>query len=174
MESVLLLNATFEPLQTITIQRAVNLLLMGKVEAVEGVARRLRTPSTIFEVPSVLRLRHYVNVPQRGVSWSKRGVLKRDQYTCIYCDAKIGQQHGKYVYIKSDFTVDHIIPRSRGGRNTWSNTACACYQCNQRKGNRTSHEAGMRLRFEPKRPRVNYLVVGGSVPDEWKKYFRIG
>jgi 5-methylcytosine-specific restriction endonuclease McrA len=174
MESVLLLNITYEPIQTISIQRAVNLLLMGKVEAVEGIARRLRTPSTIFEVPSVLRLTHYVNVPQRGVSWSKRGILKRDQYTCVYCGVQIGQQHGHHAYIKSDFTVDHIIPRSRGGRNTWSNTACACYQCNQRKGNRTNHEAGMRLRFEPKRPRVNYLIVSGSVPDEWKKYLRIG
>jgi 5-methylcytosine-specific restriction endonuclease McrA len=173
MESVLLLNVTYEPLQMITIQRAVNLLLTGKVEAVEGVARKLRTPSTIFEVPSVLRLTRFVNVPQRGVSWSKRGILRRDGYTCVYCGIGPGGVSRGRTLKREDFTVDHIIPRSRGGRNTWSNCACACYSCNQRKGNRTAHEAGMRLLFEPKRPRVNYLVVSGSVPDEWKKYFRI-
>ena len=173
MESVLLLNVSYEPLQMISIRRAVNLLLTGKVEAVEGVARKLRTPNIIFEVPSVLRLTRYVNVPLRGASWSKQGVLKRDQFTCVYCAAKIGGQRGNHVYVRADFTVDHIIPRSRGGRNTWGNTACACYHCNQRKGNRTAHEAGMRLLFEPKRPRVNYLVVTSSLPDEWKKYFRI-
>ena len=173
MESVLLLNVTYEPLQMISIQRAVNLLLTGKVEAVEGTARRLRTPSTIFEVPSVIRLTRFVNVPQRNVSWSKRGILRRDSYTCIYCGVQPGEtKHGRLLS-REDFTVDHIIPRSRGGRNTWGNTACACYTCNQRKGSRIAHEAGMRLLFEPKRPRVNYLVVSGNVPDEWKKYFRI-
>lgn len=172
MESVLLLNMSYEPLQMISIRRAVNLLLTGKVEAVEGIVRKLRTPSTIFEVPSVIRLTRYVNVPQRGVSWSKRGVLRRDQFTCIYCGVQIGQHRYNRVYARHDFTVDHIIPRSRGGRNTWSNTACACYHCNQRKGSRTAHEAGMKLRFEPKRPRVNYFVVSGAFPDEWRKYFR--
>jgi 5-methylcytosine-specific restriction endonuclease McrA len=173
MENVLLLNATYEPLQMISIQRAVNLLLTGKVEAVEGIARQLRTPSTIFEVPSVIRLTRFVNVPQRNVSWSKRGILRRDGYTCIYCGLQPGQvKHGRPL-TREDFTVDHIIPRSRGGRNTWGNTACACYTCNQRKGSRSAHDAGMKLLFEPKRPRVNYLVVSGNVPDEWKKYFRI-
>jgi 5-methylcytosine-specific restriction endonuclease McrA len=173
MESVLLLNVTYEPVQMISVRRAVNLLLTGKVEAVEGVAQRLRTPNIIFEVPSVLRLTRYINVPQRGASWSKHGVLKRDQFTCIFCGVQIGEQRGGRNYNRADFTVDHIIPRSRGGLNTWSNTACACYYCNQRKGSRTAHEAGMRLLFEPKRPRVNYLVVASSLPEEWKKYFRI-
>jgi 5-methylcytosine-specific restriction endonuclease McrA len=173
MESVLLLNVTYEPLQMISIQRAVNLLLTGKVEAVEGIARKLRTPNTIFEVPSVIRLTRFVNVPQRNVSWSKRGILRRDSYTCIYCGLQPGEKKQGRLLSREDFTVDHIIPRSRGGRNTWGNTACACYTCNQRKGSRTAHEAGMKLLFEPKRPRVNYLVVSGNVPDEWKKYFRI-
>lgn len=173
MDSVLLLNATYEPLQMISVRRAVKLLLAGKVEAVEGIAHRLFTPGAVFEVPSVMRLTYYVNVPQRGVAWSKRGVLKRDGYTCIYCGAQGGHvQHGRHL-TRQDFTVDHIIPRSRGGRNTWGNTACACFTCNQRKGNRTAHEAGMRLRFEPKLPRVNYLIVSGHVPDEWKKYLRV-
>ena len=77
------------------------------------------------------------------------------------------------VLTKADFTVDHIIPRSRGGKNTWGNTACACAACNRRKGNRTPHEAGMRLLWEPKTPRVDYLVLWGDIPASWKVYLRM-
>jgi 5-methylcytosine-specific restriction endonuclease McrA len=74
---------------------------------------------------------------------------------------------------KNDFTVDHLIPRSRGGKNTWGNTACACPLCNNRKGDRTPHEAGMVLRWEPKIPRVGYLVASGDVPAAWKVYLEV-
>nr|HID14785.1 HNH endonuclease [Anaerolineae bacterium] len=170
---VLLLNATYEPLRVIPVRRAVSLLMRGVVEGVEGVAARLRTPSTVFEVPSVLRLRYYVNVPQRGAVWSRRGVLARDGYTCVYCGARVGERRRGRVLSRADFSVDHLIPRSRGGGSTWGNTACACRWCNGRKGNRMPHEAGMRLRWEPKTPRVNYLVVSGEVPAEWKVYLRV-
>lgn len=170
---VLLLNVTYEPLRVISVRRAVSLLMRGVVEGVEGVAARLRTPSAVFEVPSVLRLRYYVNVPRRGAVWSQRGVLARDGYTCVYCGARAGEGHHGRLLSRADFTVDHMIPRSRGGGNTWGNTACACRWCNGRKGNRTPHEAGMRLRWEPKTPRVNYLVVSGEVPAEWKVYLRV-
>ncbi len=170
---VLLLNATYEPLRVIPVQRAVSLLLRGVAEGVEGVAARLRTPSTVFEVPSVLRLRYYVNVPRRGAVWSRRGVLVRDKYTCIYCGIRLGERHHGRVLTRADFTVDHLIPRSRGSGNTWGNTACACRWCNHRKADRTPHEAGMRLLWEPKTPRVNYLVVSGEVPAEWRVYLRV-
>jgi len=171
--AVLLLNASYEPLRVISARRAVNLLLRGVAEGVEGIAARFRTPTTVFEVPSVIRLRYYVNVPQRGATWSRRGVLNRDRYTCIYCGARPGDRRGGHMLTRSDFSVDHIIPLSRGGKSVWGNTACACRRCNQRKGNRTPHEAGMRLRWEPKRPRVNYLVLSGDVPEEWKVYLRV-
>lgn len=170
---VLLLNASYEPLHLITVQRAVNLMLAGKARAVEGIAARLRTPRTVFEVPAVLSLKYYVNVPRRGVAYSRRAVLERDGWTCIYCDARPGDRRQGRVLVKADFTVDHIVPRSRGGRNTWTNTACACYQCNQRKADLTPHEMGMTLRFAPRMPRANYLVIGGRVPREWKKYIEI-
>ncbi|HEY68009.1 MAG: HNH endonuclease [Chloroflexi bacterium] len=170
---VLLLNATYEPLRVISTRRAVSLLMRGVAEGVEGVAARLRTPSTVFEVPSVLRLRYYVNVPQRGATWSRRGVLARDDYTCVYCGVRVGERRHGRILTRADFSVDHLIPRSRGGSSTWGNTACACRWCNGRKGNRTPHEAGMRLRWEPKTPRVNYLVVSGEVPAEWKVYLRM-
>lgn len=168
MSAVLLLNASYQPLRIISVKQAVNLMLRGVVEGVEGVAARLRTPTTVFVVPSVLRMRYYVNAPQRGAVWSRRGVLKRDGYTCIYCGAQVGG-----ALTANDFTVDHIVPRSRGGKSTWGNTACACLRCNHRKGDRLPHEAGMKLLFEPKTPRVNYAVLTGSIPQEWKVYLRI-
>jgi len=82
---------------------------------------------------------------------------------------------GKNTIInKSDFTIDHILPRSRGGRDTWSNTACACSGCNHRKGARLPHEAGMKLRWEPKIPRTSYLVIAlGTGPAVWKRYVEV-
>jgi 5-methylcytosine-specific restriction endonuclease McrA len=175
MTNVLLLNASYEPLRIISVRRAVGLLMRGVAEGVAaaGVAARLRTPSTVFTVPSVLRLRYYVSVPQRGATWSRRGVLKRDGYTCIYCGAGVGERRNGRAIARADFTVEHLIPRSRGGRSTWGNTACACRWCNHRKADRTPHEAGMRLRWEPKTPRVNYVVASGDVPDEWRIYLRV-
>jgi len=170
---VLLLNVTYEPLRVISTRRAVSLLMRGVAEGVEGVVARLRTPSTVFEVPSVLRLRYYVNVPRRGATWSRRSVLARDGYTCVYCGVRAGQRHHGRILTRADFGVDHLIPRSRGGGGTWGNTACACRWCNGRKGNRTPHEAGMHLRWEPKTPRVNYLVASGEMPAEWKVYLRV-
>lgn len=172
--AVLLLNASYVPLRPITIRDAVDLMMRGVVDAVDGVAARLRTTTTILEVPRVLRLRYYVNVPQRGAEWSRRGVLTRDRYTCIYCGAHPGDRQRGLLLTRADFTVDHLIPRSRGGNNTWSNTACACCSCNHRKADRTPHEAGMKLLWEPKRPRTNYLVINGEVPEEWKVYIDLG
>jgi len=171
--AVLLLNASYVPLRSITIRTAVSLMMRGVVDAVDGVAARLRTPGMVFEVPSVLRLRYYVNVPRRGAVWSRRGVISRDRCTCVYCDASVGDKRKGKVLSRSDFTIDHLTPRSQGGGNTWSNTACACHWCNNRKADRTPHGAGMRLLWEPKRPRTNYLVANGDVPEEWKIYISV-
>jgi 5-methylcytosine-specific restriction endonuclease McrA len=169
---VLLLNgSTWEPLAVITVPRAVNLLLAGKAIAVEQSGKFLRSVRQQFPVPSVIALRSYINVPRRRAHWSRKGVLIRDGYTCIYCQAHPGTvKKGKMLH-KGDFTVDHITPRSKGGKDTWSNTACACYQCNHRKSDRLHHKAGMRLLWEPKTPRTSYLVIAvGNGPDVWKRY----
>lgn len=172
---VLLLNgSTWEPIDIISVPRAINLVLAKKAQIIEESGRFLRTVSTKFPVPSVIALRYYVNVPRRGARWSRRGVLARDNYTCVYCGARPGDvQRGK-ILRKQDFTVDHIIPRSRRGVDGWTNTACACYVCNHRKGCRLPSEAGMRLRWEPKTPRTSYLVISiGNGPEAWKKYIEI-
>lgn len=169
---VLLLNgSTWEPLSVITVPRAINLLLGGKAVVVEETGKFLRTVRESFPVPSVIALKSYVNVPRRRAHWSRKGVLMRDNYICIYCGVRPGSALKGRILGKSDFTVDHIVPRSRGGRDQWTNTACACSSCNHRKGNRLPHEAGMRLRWEPKTPRTSYLVIAvGSGPDAWKRY----
>ncbi|MBN1963018.1 MAG: HNH endonuclease [Anaerolineae bacterium] len=172
---VLLLNgSTWEPLAVISIPRAINLLLADKAVVIEDSGRVLRTVRTRFPVPSVIALKRYINVPRRHASWSRKGILARDEFTCIYCGVRPGSVVRGKVLTKRDFTVDHILPRSKGGKDTWTNTACACYACNHRKGGRTANEAGMKLRWEPKIPRTSYIViVMGSGPDSWKKYIEV-
>jgi 5-methylcytosine-specific restriction endonuclease McrA len=171
---VLLLNASYEPLTVISVRRAVALLLRERVDAVTDEAQMLHSAQQSLEVPVVLRLRRYVNVPRRGAGWTRVGVLRRDGYRCIFCGVAAGDRRGGRPLDHGDFTIDHIIPRSRGGKNTWGNTACACYVCNQRKRDRTPNEMGMPLLWEPKTPRVNYFVLSGEVPDAWTFYLRTG
>lgn len=172
---VLLLNgSSWEPLAVITVQRAINLLLAEKAVVVEQTGKFLRTVRDQFEVPSVIALKTYINVPRRKSHWSRKGVLVRDNYTCIYCGVRLGSNQKGKVLTKKDFTIDHIIPRSKGGRDTWSNTACACARCNHRKSDRLHNEAGMKLRWEPKTPRTSYLVIAlGSGPEVWKRYVEL-
>jgi len=169
---VLLLNGrTWEPLSVISIPRAINLLLAEKAVVIEQTGEFLRSVGDRFPIPSVIALRGYINVPRRKAHWSRRGVLVRDNYTCIYCHVQPGGYVKGKMLTKSDFTVDHIIPKSRAGKDVWTNTACACYHCNHRKGDRLPHEAGMKLAWEPKTPRTSYLVIAiGSGPEGWKRY----
>ncbi len=172
---VLLLNGqSWEPLSIISIPRAINLILAEKAVVVEQSGDFVRTVRDRFPIPSVIALRSYVNVPRRQAHWSRRGVLVRDSYTCIYCQATPGTVTKPKLLAKSDFTVDHIIPKSKGGKDTWGNTACACYQCNHRKGDRLAHEAGMKLMWEPRTPRTSYLVIAiGSGNDSWRRYIEV-
>lgn len=164
---VLLLNGNYTPIRIISIRKAVELMLRKTVTAVDGVAAVLRTPSSDFTVPSILRLKVYTSVPDKRVRVNKRNVLRRDNYTCGYCGVTV-EEIGK-----DKLTVDHIKPRARGGKDTWGNLITACWPCNHRKGAKFPHEAGMKLRWEPKTPRTNYLVIGGNIPEEWKIYVKV-
>ncbi len=140
---VLLLNATFEPLAVVTAKRAVLLMLSGKAEcvqaALEGGAFRSENLSII--APSVMRLSRYVRVPYRpSVPMTRAGVLRRDGRFCAYC--------GK----RAD-TIDHVVPRSRGGTHSWENCVAACRACNSRKADRLLSELGWTLRVPPSAPR---------------------
>lgn len=136
---VLVLNADLGPLHRVSLKHAVRMLFRQVAEVHEAQPDRL---IGIYPVPTVVRLVRYVATHWRwtaGPAWSKSGVMKRDGRRCGYCAGAAD-------------TVDHILPRSRGGRNTWKNTVAACYRCNQAKGHRTPAEAGMRLLVKPAAP----------------------
>jgi len=169
--SVLLVNRNYQPLERCDVKRAVSLILRERAEEAynSGIAAELKTPSGTYLVPNVLRLTHYSKVPKLDASWSKRNVLRRDNYTCIYCGVTMDDG-----LARQEFTMDHIIPKSKGGRNSWMNTACACHDCNNRKADRTPEQAGMKMRWLPRTPRTSYLIArGGETPDEWKIYLEV-
>jgi 5-methylcytosine-specific restriction endonuclease McrA len=163
-QRVLVLNASYEPLQLISTRRAVVLLLQDKAEMVEAAQQRLRALSKSFIIPLVIRLTRYIRIPRRlRLPCSRRGVLARDRDTCQYC----GQQPGR-----SQLTVDHILPRSRGGPTTWDNVVTACRECNHRKGGRTPEEASMILMTVPRQPQYVAFALLGELErhDVWRKY----
>jgi 5-methylcytosine-specific restriction endonuclease McrA len=164
MSGVLVLNASYEPLHIVSLKRAVVLLLKEKAEIVEAAERTLRAAQGEYPMPLVIRLVTYVRIPHRlMLPLNRRNVFARDQYTCQYC----GRQPAR-----ARLTLDHVLPRSRGGELTWENIVTACAVCNQRKGNRLPHECGMELLRKPFRPR--YMAVAflseAQVHDVWAKY----
>lgn len=173
---VLLLDRTGRPFRVITVRQAIEIMLRldengdPPVLPIDGTAARLRTVDDVFDVPSVLMLRVYHNAPRQSVPFTRRNVFRRDNWQCVYCGKRVGDldEEGRPLK-RSDFTIEHIIPMSRGGKTTWSNVACCCAKCNNRKGCRTPHEAGMTMQFEPKKPRGKVLVL--ECRDEWRIYF---
>jgi 5-methylcytosine-specific restriction endonuclease McrA len=159
---VLVLNASYEPLNVCTVRRAVVLILKEKAELVERGERRLRSESCTFPRPVVIRLVTYVRVPRDSARRriTRRAVFARDSWTCQYCGTN------------SHLTVDHVIPRSRGGPSSWDNIVTSCAPCNRRKGARTPADAGMHPRSKPKAPgpTVFIRVAAPVVPDAWQPY----
>jgi 5-methylcytosine-specific restriction endonuclease McrA len=161
MSKVLVLNASYEPLNITSWRRAIVLLLKGKAESLE---QNGHTVYRDLPLPSVIRLRQYVRVPYKEIPLTRRNILERDHHTCQYCHYK-GEQ----------LTLDHVIPRSRGGGDTWENLVTACVRCNVNKGNRTPKEASMLLRAQPRRPysSLHFELLKhtrGNHNQEWRKY----
>ncbi|WP_235204179.1 HNH endonuclease [Deinococcus sp. RL] len=162
---VLVLNASYEPLHVTSVKRAITLVQYGVAEVLELGGDVVRSPSTVLRVPSVIRLRRYVRRPRvHPVPFNRRNVLRRDTYTCQYCGSS------------QDLTLDHVLPRSRGGRHSWDNVTTACRPCNQRKGNRTPDEAGMPLRSRPLAPTFGVYAHGQFAhwQPEWATYIGQG
>jgi 5-methylcytosine-specific restriction endonuclease McrA len=166
MSSVLVLNASYEPLHVVSVRRAVVLLLKEKASLVEAAESTLRSERLAVPTPLVIRLVTYVRIPHRWrLPVSRRGILARDAYTCQYCGAQPG---------RGALTVDHVIPRAQGGAKSWENLVAACAPCNRRKGGRRPIEAGMRLRARPMRPRYVALafIETGRQNEAWQKYLQ--
>ena len=158
---VLVLNQNYEPLTVTRAQRAVVLVVLGKAEIVERYDAEIRSPSRAVPVPSVVRLSFYIRAPRTEVALTRRNVLKRDRYACQYCGARTGPM-----------TTDHVVPRSLGGADSWTNLVCACIRCNNRKGSRTPEQADMALARPPRRPhRYTQITLYSAIPDRrWRPY----
>lgn len=138
MQKVLLLNASYEPLNICSWKRAVVLLLKGKAIEVEHNGKQICPDMAL---PLVIRLQHYISIPHKAVPLTRKNLMHRDKNTCQYC----GKTGG-------DLTIDHIVPKSRGGEDDWENMVAACLRCNVGKGNKTPEEAGLSIRVKPIRP----------------------
>jgi 5-methylcytosine-specific restriction endonuclease McrA len=162
MQQVLVLNASYEPLNVCSVRRAHVLVFKGKAEVIEELSRPLRSASTTFAWPHVIRLVHYVRVPraaQRKIS--RRAVFARDGWRCVYCGSSTGR-----------LTLDHVIPRSRGGESVWENVVTSCAPCNHRKGSRTLEEAQMELLRAPRQPAPSLFITLAAprTPGAWEPY----
>ncbi len=160
MSRALVLNATYEPLSVVTRRRALLLVLAGKADMVHASGLTIRSERSVFDLPSVVRLRTHVRVPfRRRVAVSRAAVFVRDQGRCQYCGGRAD-------------SLDHVVPRSRGGTHSWENVVAACRRCNTAKRDRLLEHTGMRLARRPVVPPATTWVVAaaGRVPTEWLDY----
>lgn len=159
---MLVLNATFEPINVCTVRRATVLLLKQKAEVIEHATWSLRSESTTLPRPMVIRLVSYVRVPRDAHrrKITRRAVFARDGWTCQYCGSR------------SNLTVDHVIPRSKGGSSEWDNIVASCAPCNRRKGDMLPEKANMIPRTTPKapHPQVFIHVASPTIPASWKPW----
>jgi 5-methylcytosine-specific restriction endonuclease McrA len=164
-DPVLVLNSTFEPIHVTAVRRALVLTLKGVAQVEELNASKVHSPSQTLAVPSVIRLLSYRHIPQQSRALSRKNILLRDRNTCQFC----GEQ-----FSSGELTLDHVMPRSRGGPSSWENLVACCYQCNNRKGDRTPEEAGIRLQRRP-RPFTLHtsrqlMRLIGRHDEKWRKY----
>ncbi len=160
MSRALVLNASYEPLCVVPVRRAVILVLAEKAEILHDTGSVMRSERLRVPVPSVIRLRYFVRVPfRRRASLNRRAVFARDGYRCQYCTEPAE-------------SIDHVVPRSRGGQHVWENVVAACRPCNARKRDRLLAESGMVLRRRPTAPReLTWITVAvGTVPAHWEPY----
>jgi len=159
---VLVLNATYEPINVCTVRRAAVLLLKEKAELVEHAAWKLRAETLSLPRPVVIRLVSYVRVPRdtHRRKITRRAVFARDGWRCQYCGTR------------SNLTVDHVVPRSKGGHSTWENIVASCAPCNRRKGNALLRQVGMKLRTRPSSPSPHVFIHVASprIPRAWRQY----
>lgn len=160
----LVLNAGYEPLAVVSFKRALVLVLNQKATILAGAKEAVvRSASSEFELPTVILLQRYVRIPNaRKIPVSRRGVLRRDGYKCGYC-------------LKSANTIDHVLPKSRGGKDTWENLVACCLRCNNNKGDKTPAEMGWELKITPKMPTGVIWTVRGAEKEqpEWSEFLTL-
>ena len=160
-QSVLVLNQNYEPISICSAQKAIILMLLEKAQMVERYREFVHSVSLTIPYPSVIRLNRFVRKPYQKVSLSRKNIIKRDRNRCQYCN----KNH-------QPMTIDHIIPKSQGGKDVWENLVTACTRCNGKKGDQTPEQAGMKLIRRPKKPsHLFYLQhIAGNAHPTWTDY----
>ena len=170
----LVLNLSYLPISRVPWQKAITWVVTDRAEIVEEYEDNpIRSAYKVFPMPSVIRLLHQVQgLFRKGVKFNRKNVWLRDKNRCQYCGIRVSL---------SEFTFDHILPQSRGGKTKWENIVVSCYGCNQKKGHRTPREAGMHLRTSPVKPRslpgmvFPALTWGEHMPESWRSFlFSVG
>lgn len=156
MQQVLVLNFDFTPLNVTTLQRGFTLVNKGKAEIVESDPNPIVTAYKEYVRPVIIRLLRYITYRGTGMRVNRQRIFKRDNYQCVYCGSH------------KDLTIDHVLPRSRGGKNTWTNLVSCCSKCNLKKGNKTPDEANMRLRSKPYEP--TFVHEHEHLTGAWDKF----
>lgn len=158
---VLILNQDFSALSLCTVQKAFVLLFLNKAELISQCEKSfLHTVTRQFPKPTVIRLQRYAHVPYKGVTLNRQNILKRDNFECQYCGSV------------KNLTIDHLMPRSKGGKSTWKNLVTACARCNSLKGDQTPEQAGMKLRMEPRKPSFTAFLSlhPHHIHESWKSW----
>ncbi|MEZ4776087.1 MAG: HNH endonuclease [Bacteroidia bacterium] len=161
MTQVLVLNQDYQAISVCNSEKAVVLILLKKAELVADIAeKRIRSVNLEIQFPSVIRLNSFVRLPYRQVALTRENVFRRDGYQCVYCGSR------------KQLTLDHVIPRARGGHTTWKNLVTACVRCNAGKGDLSLEKSGLALPFTPFRPSfIMYLSrFSGKVNEDWKPF----
>jgi 5-methylcytosine-specific restriction endonuclease McrA len=162
MDAVLVLNANFEPINICNLHRAVGMMVVDKASLVVNGRGEIKTASSCFPKPSIIRLQKMVHRPRLRTRLTRKEVFRRDDFICQYCGSSA-----------RELTIDHVIPRHLGGEHTWSNVVTACAFCNHRKGGRTLEQSGMHLLHIPKEPPTSaYYVFGRHLIEnqDWEPF----
>ena len=159
---VLVLNQSYEPLMVIGAKRAIILILSDKSECIANYSDIIHSQSFSMNLPSIIRINKYIRFFRTDVILNRINILKRDSFTCQYCSK-----------ITTSMTIDHIVPKNKGGKDRWDNLVAACSKCNTKKGNKLLEDIEMKLLKKPKKP--NYLFyfkqyINAGVQDSWKEY----
>jgi len=158
MDKVLVLNSDYTPINVTSVIRGYNLVLKGKAEILKNGDTPIMTGSSPEIRPLIIRLLSYVKFRVRNLKINRHRIFKRDNYKCAYCESS------------KHLTIDHILPKSRGGKNTWLNLATCCSSCNRTKDNRTPEEAGMKLLKTPYEPNIFSEVINPSIELVWLEF----
>jgi len=160
-KNVLILNQSYEAVGVCNAKRAIIMIFLGKGEMIEKYKYLIRSAFTAYPLPSIIRLNRYITLPRKKILLSRKNILKRDNYRCQYCGKK-----------SIAMTIDHVIPKVKGGTYSWDNLVCACIPCNHKKGNNSPEQSGLLLLTIPRKPNNIIFIkdVVGISDDRWKPY----